>query len=210
MTAATKPKRIVGTNNSKQSALEGLREFEAKLQAATEEANTLGRQHRDAHTRLYGYMDNRGLLYERSHRMERAPDEYEPDGSPRQKDSAAGRIQAAIDSTPDPAPLEQKVEHARRLKRQAQEAVDAYFAENIDEVLGSLRPEGEVLAAGVNERLGECVTELGKYIGFIQHVSSLVAAAGHEPRTITGVDEAAALRRTLERTALPAPIREDA
>ena len=147
------------------------------MQTASDEATTLGRQYQEAHRRLHGYMDERGLLYERGHLNERQPRLYEPDGTPKQSESAAGRLQAEIDKTPDLADLAQRAEHARRLERHAKQAVHAFVADKIDQVLDGLRPEGEVIAAGVNERLGKSVPELGNYLGFIQYVSSLVAAA---------------------------------
>lgn len=205
-----KEKPIALTTKQKQSALDELRDLERKLQTASDEATTLGRQYQEAHRRLHGYMDERGLLYERGHLNERQPRLYEPDGTPKQSESAAGRLQAEIDKTPDLADLAQRAEHARRLERHAKQAVHAFVADKIDQVLDGLRPEGEVIAAGVNERLGKSVPELGNYLGFIQYVSSLVAAAGREPRTIKGLAEAAALKRTLERTELPAPIGQDA
>jgi hypothetical protein len=140
----------------------------------------------------------------------REPDEYHPDGSPRRKDSAAGRLQAEIDKVPDPAVLAQEVEHARRLERNAKQAVDEHVAEHLDEILDGLRAEAEALAARVNAGLRESLPELDSYIGFVGRVSTLVAVAGREPRTIRGLDEAADLRRTLEHAELPAPIREDA
>jgi hypothetical protein len=195
---------------TKTDALRELERLERIWQEAAARAKDLGREHFDARKRLFGHLDERGLLYERGHRMEREPDEYHPDGSPRRKDSAAGRLQAEIDKVPDPAVLAQEVEHARRLERNAKQAVDEHVAEHLDEILDGLRAEAEALAARVNAGLRESLPELDSYIGFVGRVSTLVAVAGREPRTIRGLDEAADLRRTLEHAELPAPIREDA
>jgi hypothetical protein len=195
---------------TKTDALAELKALERVWQQAAENANALGRKHFDAQKRLHGHLDERDLLAERSRLIDREPDQYHPDGSPRRKDSAAGRVQAEIDKTPDPAALAQEVEHARRVERRAKRDLDAYVAENLDEILEGLRPQGLALAARVNSSLRQSVTELDAFIGFVGRASTLVATAGREPRTIHGLDQAADLKLTLERAELPAPIGEPA
>jgi hypothetical protein len=193
---------------TKQDALTKLSALERKWRQAGDEATRLGREHFEKRCRLHGHLDDRGLLDERRRLQHRDPEQFHPDGSPRGPE--ARRIEKEIDAIGDLSGLAAEVDHARRIEARAKQDLDAHVAEHIDAIVSGLRSEGEVIAKRVNEALGGLVPELGNCIAFIQHVSSLLAVAGREPRTIKGLDGAAAFKRTLERTELPAPIAQDA
>ena len=186
-----------------------LERLERIWQEAAAQAKDLGRTHFDARKRLFGHLDERGLFYERSHRMEREPEEYHPDGSPRRKDSAAGRLQAEIDATPDPAALAQQVEHARRLERRAQEDVDAFIAENFATLVEARRPSAESAATGVKVKADELADALRAYIA--EHggaVRLTVPVVDIDGRAVPGIDAASAYLRMAEEIDLPAPLPE--
>jgi hypothetical protein len=193
----------------KTDALTEFERLERIWQEAEAQAKELGRKQFDARKRLHGHLDEPGLLYERSHRMEREPDEYYPDGSPRREDSAAGRLQAEIDKVPDPAALAQQVEHTRRLERRANEDVDAFIAENFATLVKARRPSAESAAAHVKVKAEELAEALRAYIA--QHggaVRLTVPVVGIDGRAVPGIDEAAAYLRMAEEIDLPAPLPE--
>jgi hypothetical protein len=200
MTTAVERKR--------KTALERLTELEDAHRQAAERAQGLGRQQFEAHKRLHGHLDERGLLHARTRLMEREPDQFHPDGSARQKNSAAGRLEAQINETPDPAPLAQRVEHAARLERQAKQALDRHVSEHLDEILDGLRAEAEARAGAVNATAAEFSAALDGYIGFHGRVAALVAVAGRDTRSVPGLDPAADYRRVAQEVELPAPIPE--
>jgi hypothetical protein len=139
----TKKGRHDHSNEVEKTALGELKDLESKRQKAADAATDLGRQLFEARKRLYGHLDDRGLVDTRVRLMDREPDQYNPDGSARRKDSAAGRLEAEINKTPDLAVLAQKVEHARRLEKRAKEELDAHVRENIDAILEGLQAEAE-------------------------------------------------------------------
>jgi hypothetical protein len=194
---------------TKTDVLTELERLERIWQEVAAQSNDLGRKHFDARKRLHGHLDERGLLYERSHRMERAPDEYYPDGSPRRKDSVAGRLQAEIDATPDPAALAQQVEHARRLERRANEDVDAFIAENFATLVKARRPSAESAAAHVKVKAEELAEALRAYIA--EHggaVRLTVPVVDIDGRAVPGINAAAGYLRMAEEIDLPAPLPE--
>ena len=198
-TTATKP----------QDALAELQELERAWGKAAEKEKGLSRELSTRHRRLHGHLDDRGLLRERDRLMNREPDQYHPDGSPRRKDSKAGRLQAAIDE--NLAGLDElaaEVEHGRRVTTAAKRDVDAFVAENLDAIVDGLRPDAEAVAGEANAKAQEAALALQSYIGFHQRVAGLFACAGRgrDTSAIPGLDEAADLMRTVERVELPAPV----
>ena len=150
---------------SKKAALDELRDLERKRQKAADAATDLGRQLFEARKRLYGHLDDRGLVDARARLMDREPDLYHPNGSARRRDSAAGRLEAEINKTPDLAVLAQEVEHAGRLERRANEELEAHVREHLDAILRGLQPEAEAAATQVNARAQELSQALDGYLG---------------------------------------------
>jgi len=150
-----------------------------------------------------------GLLRERDSLLNREPDLYHPDGSPRRKESKAGRLQAKIDENLDGLDkLAAEAEHARRVEQAAKRDLDAHVAENLDAIVEGLRPDAEGVAAEAKAKAEEAALVLQTYIGFHQRVGGLFACAGRgrETSAIPGLDQAADLMRTVERVELPAPV----
>ena len=196
-----------GQPKSKKAALDELRDLERKRQKAADAATDLGRQHFEARKRLYGHLDDRGLLNARVRLMDREPDKYNPDGSARRKDSVAGRLEAEINNTPDLAVLAQKVEHARRLEKQAKEELDAHVTENVDAILQGLQPDAEGVATQVNASAQELSQALDGYLGFHGRVSALVAVAGRDTRGFLGWTRRPTTGAPRKRSICPRPSR---
>jgi hypothetical protein len=185
-----------------------LERLEQAWQEAAAQAADLGRRQFDARKRLFGHLDDRGLLNERARHMERAPDEYHPDGSPRREDSEAGRLQGEIDKVPDPAVLAQQVEHARRLERRANENVDACIAENFATLIEARRPSAESAAAHVKVKAEELAEALRAYIA--EHggaVRLTVPVVGIDGRAVPGINAAAGYCEWPRRLTFPRPSR---
>lgn len=66
----------------------------------------------------------------------------------------------------DLAVLAQKVEHARRLEKQAKGKLDAHVRENVDAILQGLQAEAEAAATQVNASAQELSQALDGYLGF--------------------------------------------
>ena len=193
---------------TKTDAMAELEALERVWQETADEATRLGREQFEVQKRLHGHLDERGLLDERRRLMDREPDQYHPDGSARRRESAAGRLEAEINKTPDLAVLAQKVEHARRLEKRAKEKLDTHIRENVDAILAGLQREAEGVATQVNASAQELSQALDGYLGFHGRVSALVAVAGRNTRGVPGLDAAADYRRLTQKVDLPAPIPE--
>jgi hypothetical protein len=190
-------------------ALTELQALERVWQRETEQEKALGRELSTRNRKLYGYLDDWGLLRERDRLINREPAEYHPDGVPRRKDSKAGRLQAAIDENLDGLDeLAAEVEHARRVEKAAKRDVDAFVAANLDAILDGLRAQAEAVAADVNRKAGDLTEALDAYVGFHGRVAALLGSVGRDTRAVPGLDAAADLKRTFERVELPAPVPE--
>lgn len=173
------------------------------------EADELSRRAFDVRKRVFGHMDDRGLLQDRESLQHRRPDLYNPNGTPRSKSSEAGKLQAEIDAQPDLGDLDSRLAHARRLADRADEAVSAFVAQHYAELVESIRPEAEGVAGEVNAKAREFVAALHRYLEqYGKAVRLTEPVIGIDGRSVPGVDAAADFLRVAETVDLPAPVPE--
>jgi hypothetical protein len=70
------------------------------------------------------------------------------------KDNQVAMIDRELQKLGDLEDLWRQVEHARRLEESAKQSLHDYVAEHFPAIIKAHRPEGEAVAAEVNERRG--------------------------------------------------------
>src|SRR5687767_8171810 len=114
MATATKTTTATKTKTPLETEAE-LRAIEAER---AQEASHLVRELTDKQRRLFGWLDDHGLISELEGLRQREPDTFDADGNPR-PGTAAAKLQAEAEAMGDLAELTRRVEQARRLLNHA-------------------------------------------------------------------------------------------
>jgi hypothetical protein len=190
---ATKPKDV----------LAGLAERDQKWSDARAKASELGREHGAKLKRAQELQD------ERRRAIHHDPELVDYRDQPTTKDNQIAKIDRELGKLGDLQDLWQRVEHARRLERSAEQSRRDFVASHFRELIDASRPEAKAVAERANAAAQALVVALNEYRELHGRIASYtVPIQGMTTHAVPGQDAAIEALRMAQSVDLPAPLPE--